>query len=318
MENETLIKDEENLKKENETLIKDKENLKNQNETLIKDKKNLIKEKNDLNSKITALNNEIVIFKADIEQKNIDQALANENLQILKKENLDLKNMLDSTSQDLNDQLRNKNTEIENCLKEIQELKTVIENIVSNNETRQKDFENQKSEIMHNNQIEINKLEEKLIKIENLNFVMKKENCDKYDIIFNLNSMKKIFNKGIEIEILNSELYEKMKLTNMVVVGVLGNYKNGKSFILRNILNFPIYHSFYDRTKGISIKYSDKENKRIAIIDNIGYENPAEINDSSDNQEDFFTCRSVKEKVVECKENKLEKGINSYILSRVN
>jgi ribosome biogenesis GTPase A len=77
-----------------------------------------------------------------------------------------------------------------------------------------------------------------------------------YDVIIDINSILSLNDKGWEIKYpKGKENYEKKISKPSIIVGVLGNRKKGKSFILSKLTEYNIEHSFWLKTEGISVFY---------------------------------------------------------------
>ena len=102
-----------------------------------------------------------------------------------------------------------------------------------------------------------------------------------YDIIIDINSIKGVNKDGWKIKFDEDGLnnYKKYKDKNMVVIGVLGNYNKGKSFLLSKIvkLNFMTGIS----TEGLSIKYPELKNRKYILLDTVGIDKPILNNKST-------------------------------------
>ena len=131
--------------------------------------------------------------------------------------------------------------------------------------------------------------------------------------------------KGWEIKYpKGKENYEKKISKPSIIVGVLGNRKKGKSFILSKLTGYNIEHSFWLKTEGISVFYGDKYDHCLAILDSAGQDDPllkSEINDDKEenNKLTEFKEDNDKDKDKEEKEtNKtelLEKSLRDKLLT---
>ena len=98
---------------------------------------------------------------------------------------------------------------------------------------------------------------------------------DGYDIIVDIKSFKPLLKNGWKIKFPNNKnIYEKNKTKPTIIVGVVGNGNKGKSFVLQKLSNYKIPEGFAIKTEGLSIKFSEIENKNIAILDSAGQETP--------------------------------------------
>jgi len=102
------------------------------------------------------------------------------------------------------------------------------------------------------------------------------KNCKKtYHIIIRANSILALNQLGWEIKYpRGKEEYEKLIKKPMIIVGVVGNRNKGKSFILGKLSNYPVPEGFNIKTEGISVRFGEKEDHCIAILDSAGQEVP--------------------------------------------
>ena len=96
--------------------------------------------------------------------------------------------------------------------------------------------------------------------------------------------------------------YEKHKTTKVINIGVMGNSKKGKSFILSKIskINFPSDQNI--RTEGLSVKYPELEihkNRKIAFLDSPGLDTPVLYSEypKMDNNEKEIIKENSREKL---------------------
>jgi len=110
-----------------------------------------------------------------------------------------------------------------------------------------------------------------------------------YDLVINIDSMYAL-NVGWKLtfnEKQGRERYDYHKKQNCVVVGVVGNFNKGKSFLLQKISSQLIPHGYGTSTKGLSIKYPSNIHKAVAILDSAGFETPIKhVHYQSENQND--------------------------------
>ena len=108
-------------------------------------------------------------------------------------------------------------------------------------------------------------------RIENEVF-LKQDKYNFYDIIIKINSLLDLKNNGCEI-IFPLNNFNKQYLNEYVTtVGVLGNKKKGKSFLLNKLFSIDFPHGFEIDTEGISFKYLINEKIKFGIIDTVGME----------------------------------------------
>lgn len=100
-----------------------------------------------------------------------------------------------------------------------------------------------------------------------------------HDIIINIDSLKNI-NWKIESYMSPEKkaFFFQGKKEN-IVIGVLGTKKVGKSFLMGKLTNLPIPEGFDDETKGLSIKYSTKDNLATVCLDSAGINSHVCYND---------------------------------------
>ena len=118
-----------------------------------------------------------------------------------------------------------------------------------------------------------------------------------YDIIIDIKSFKPLLKNGWKIKFPNNKnIYEKNKIKPTIIVGVVGNGNKGKSFILQKLSNYKIPKGFAIKTEGLSIKFSETENKNIAILDSAGQETPLlEMKDGEYIEDPLFDDGNQKE-----------------------
>ena len=134
----------------------------------------------------------------------------------------------------LKNEINNKNMEYIECIKELNSLKNTI-------------------------RFKGNKVEEK----------------ESYDIIININSILTLNTTGWLIKYpKGKEEYKRKSKMDTIVVGVIGNRNSGKSFMLQKLSGYNIPQGFYNITEGLSIKYGEKEDHCIVILDSAGKEGP--------------------------------------------
>ena len=96
-----------------------------------------------------------------------------------------------------------------------------------------------------------------------------------YDIIIDIQSIKDLPKKGWKIKYPNEngkDYYMRKKKEKTIVVGVIGNRNKGKSFLLEKLSGYEIPIGFNIKTEGLSVRYAEKNNHNIAILDSAGQE----------------------------------------------
>ena len=68
--------------------------------------------------------------------------------------------------------------------------------------------------------------------------------------------------------------YLNKKKEGTIIVGVIGNGNQGKSFILEKLSGYEIPKGFNVKTEGISIRYGTSKDHNVAILDSAGQETP--------------------------------------------
>ena len=140
----------------------------------------------------------------------------------------------------------------------------------------------------------INAFNQKTEKIEKLEKIdewkCSKEKVENfYDIIININSILKV-KTGWEIEMSEEgeKKYEQFRDKELIVIGVVGNMNNGKTFVLSKLSKIKLPSGTSINTKGISVKYpelANNENRKYILLDSAGLEAP--ILKSGEEKEDF-------------------------------
>ena len=112
-----------------------------------------------------------------------------------------------------------------------------------------------------------------------------------YDAIVDINSIKSLKSLGWKIAYNKErkERYQQMISEETIKMGVLGLNNVGKTFILSKIANAELPSGYSLETKGISIKYSERdkgEAKGLCILDSAGFETPL-IKEEIEEQKDM-------------------------------
>ena len=164
-------------------------------------------------------------------------------------------------------------------IKELIELKSLNKNIIQ-----------QYGNLNKNKESEINVLKKNNEDLENLNIRLSKLNEidnlnpeDFYDVVIDINSIKDI-KKGWKIKMSEKgkNNYEKYKNEDLLRIGVIGNSKVGKSFLLSKISKIKLIIGSNIQTDGLSIIYpytDNNKNRHIIILDSTGLEKPL-LNDN--------------------------------------
>ena len=280
----------------------------------------------------------------------LSKSTSNSALQLIIKENSDLKNKnktIENNNKKLlkqNESFQTEKEEMEKKIKEINDFKDNYDNdlnaLKDSNKKLMDDIEILKAENSKRG-VDVAKLkndnEELNAKILKLNIMNNEKDDDKdraYDIIVAINSFFELNTKGWLVKYpKGKEEYEKKSKMDTIIVGVIGNRNKGKSFILQKLSGNNIPIGFFVFTEGLSIKYGEKEDHCIAILDSAGKEGPLlnpdkdflkniqdNINKNNSNEgEAFDNKREIYEKCLRDKlitETYIQKFIieNSHIL----
>jgi len=145
---------------------------------------------------------------------------------------------------------------------------------------------------------EKNSLTKNLTKLVN-DITIEKKPINFYDIILDIESLKDL-PKGWKIESSpeGRKRVESFQVENSCVVGVVGNFNKGKSFVLHKIADVEIPHGHSVQTKGLSVKYPSNLKKSVTLLDSAGFEIPLKIlNAISNNKDKEF--KEVEENICE-------------------
>ena len=98
-----------------------------------------------------------------------------------------------------------------------------------------------------------------------------------YDIIIDINSIKSLNKEGWKVKFNENGLenYIKNRDKYFTKIGVIGNVRKGKSFILSKISKIKLLDGIH--TKGLSVKYPELKGykgRKIILIDSAGLETP--------------------------------------------
>ena len=128
---------------------------------------------------------------------------------------------------------------------------------------------------------QLKKMTFKISKLHELDYLNPE---DFYDVIIDIKSIKDI-KKGWEIKMNEKgrKKYEEYKDKKLLKIGVIGNSKSGKSFLLSKISNFKLMIGASIQTKGLSIKYPENH-RNLILLDSCGMEKPVFKNDININQ----------------------------------
>ena len=198
-------------------------------------------------------------------------------------------NELSTENNELKQNCENFKNQFEKCENEKNKMLNILENEQKKNDELnqkiiklQQDLNNFKSintELNYNYKKNENELKREKEKNQNIGLKFefdKKIGC--YDIIIDIQTIKELPKKGWVIKYPNKnkgkEYYKKKINVPTIVVGVIGNRNKGKSFLLEKLSGYEIPIGFNIKTEGLSVRYGEKENHNIAILDSAGQETP--------------------------------------------
>jgi len=156
-----------------------------------------------------------------------------------------------------------------NEIKKLKILYKEVETLNYNQDENEKKFKNQ-----------INNLNNKIEEIKDFGLKFKSDNNEKafYDIIVNITSIKNLNNEGWIVKYPKEEkgrdYYNIAKDDPTIKVGVIGNGNKGKSFLLEKLSEYEIPKGFNVKTEGLSIRYGEEKDHKLAILDSAGQETP--------------------------------------------
>lgn len=255
------------LESERSSLTTERNSLKTQNQTLTTEKTNLTNKISALNinisnsgTTINTLQNEKATLQTDLINLKKEYAVYQQNNENLTKEINSLTSLKNNLNTDLTN-LKNSKNELET------EKKTLNANI--------------------NSYIsKISNLEQIVSIQESDQLSFPKDYTQFYDIVIDVHSLKEL-PKGWAV--LYSEegkkRFESYSEETTCVVGVVGNFNKGKSFVLHKLSDYQIPHGYSVQTKGISLKYPMNIKKSVTLLDTAGFETPLKLEKSPGNEE---------------------------------
>jgi len=224
-------------------------------------------------------------------------------------------NSKEKKSEEINEKLKAKINELnkidiknKSLYKDIENKTNIINNLKKELDTKDKKYEKiitHFEEITNQNKkLKEAEMEIKMKEEENKNLKQKNEKLSKnnatdkayfdeegnknyYDVVIEIDSINTLTKNGWKINYNenNKEKYEKIIKEETLKIGVLGLNNVGKSFILSLLAGLEIPTGFSIETKGISIKYTEdeeKSDKNICILDSAGLETPLLIDEIPD------------------------------------
>ncbi|KAL4442559.1 hypothetical protein ABPG74_006961 [Tetrahymena malaccensis] len=293
--NETKLLEEVNkLKQENQKQkanIDTQKNLHQQLTQMTQLKNSMEKKKNEYQSKIELLNNEILELK---QQNNL---LQENELQLIQKNEAQQKEILSLTTTLKDSDNNNKNMsllqkekqdEIKKLTLEIEKHNIIIEQQSQQNMVKETNI-NELNQSINNYQQDIKNLEEKIQQlisyqqekdIQN-HFIPEKEISQYYDEVIVMGSIQDLENdQNLAID---SQEYDNKKHVTIqtnrdanisnktqIVVCMQGQRKTGKTELLKSLMNQDLPSHFHENTLGISIKYETNRHRNITYLDTQG------------------------------------------------
>ena len=270
----------------------DLENEKNEREKMKNDLNSIRKEKYNLsinleNEKVTNSELNIKMSKLNVEQNSLIKEIndLNQNLNKEKNKNQELnkklKNIYSKNEENVKivqerfetEKLKTKNlgskiSELEKKEKE-QKLKAdeleqsiklkeqLIQNLTNNNKNLGNNVEELESRLKLKDQ-EINNIK-KNYSPENFGLKFRSDSkIGEYDIVLDITSFKDLINGGWKVKYNREEgkqKYLNKKDEPTIVVGVIGNRDQGKSFFLEKLSGYQIPKGFNVKTEGLNIRY---------------------------------------------------------------
>ena len=154
-----------------------------------------------------------------------------------------------------------------NDLMRLTELESEKKNLELKNEELNKEIFNLQREI------------KKLKKIDELKYLNDSSPENYYDIIIDINSIRRVNQEGWKVKFNEKglERYKKYKDEELITIGVIGNLQKGKSFLLNKISKIKFLTGTCLHTQGLSVKYpevQEHQERKIIILDTMGLENP--------------------------------------------
>jgi len=120
-------------------------------------------------------------------------------------------------------------------------------------------------------------------------FIIEKfeENSSPYDTIIHINSIFELEKEGWEVWFRDRDDFEKKRKKDTIIVGVAGLYNKGKTWIINNLAESNFSSGFHVHTVGLSVKYSEYENKVASYLDTAGFETPIQFYDKKNPKTSF-------------------------------
>ena len=120
---------------------------------------------------------------------------------------------------------------------------------------------------------------EKLKKANELKYHINPKFEEFYDIVIDINSIKKVNTEGWKVKFTENGLkkYNDYKDKDLITIGVIGNNNKGKSFLLSKISKIDLLTGTSIQTEGLSVKYPELtgyKGRHIILLDSVGLETP--------------------------------------------
>ena len=286
--NEELLTDLSTFSEKNKTLEKQLEDalkkIKFLSEKLDKKRSRLKTQKDEIDLKKTQIESQI--NQIDTQKKQIEaNEIKIEEMKILEADFNKISKKYDKLKKKKVD-YKEKIQKLQDKLKDLDEFKKNNEDLKSKYDEVKKDYK----EFRQHFGLENNKKSLKL----------KKKNSFIYDIVININSLKtKKYGWTIEKNIKN-KISENEKFS---IIGLVGRENIGKTFILNKICEFNLPSGSNIHTKGLSVKYSNKNN--LVCLDSAGMQTPVYYYDEkimerfSISEEDLKKNDEIKHKMID-------------------
>ena len=132
-----------------------------------------------------------------------------------------------------------------------------------------------------------------------------------YDIVISIKSMVGLKKGGWEIKYpKGKDQYNEKSKKKAIIAGVIGNGNKGKSFILGKLTGYQVPQGFTINTEGLSIRYGDRADHCIAILDSAGQETPL-LNDGLKHSDSLNQSSNAEEK----QKNELEAKLRDKLIT---
>jgi len=262
----------------------------------------------------------------DISDQITQQIMKEKN--VLQNKNNSLKNKEKKLLKE-NESLKQKNEEIQKKIEDLSNSKAKCDEEKNSLENSNKELKEENNKLKDekfklekdNDSLKIDKenLNAKLLKLNIINNERDNDKDRDYDIIVGINSFFELDSTGWLIKYpKGKEEYEKKSKMDTIIVGVIGNRNKGKSFILQKLSGHNIPKGFFVVTEGLSIKYGEKEDHCVAILDSAGKEGPLlnpDIEMFKDIDENMNKNNSNENETSENKRNIYEKCLRDKLIT---